>query len=118
MRVSRVSLWKGYHNSTRTGWLNKPVAKLKLLDDAKTGSTWQLVNVEQAHGEVPLTGGRVVRARGPLRLRCTRIGDKPAPATHCYYETASLRRVAPGTARVSWLRAKVASDSLTLAVPG
>jgi hypothetical protein len=49
--ISRVSLWKDYHNSTQTAWLNKPVAKLKLLDDAKTDSTWQLVNVDQAQAK-------------------------------------------------------------------
>jgi hypothetical protein len=53
---------------------------LRLLDDA---------NVDLAHGEVPLTGGRVVRAKGSLRLRRTRIGDKPVPASHDDYETAS-----------------------------
>jgi len=48
---TRVSLWKDYHNSTQTAWLNKPVAKLKLLDDAETDSTWQLVNVDQAQAK-------------------------------------------------------------------
>ena len=76
-RIARESLWKDYHNLTQTGWLSKPAAESKLLDDAMTGPAWQLVNVDQAHGEVPPTGGRCSGASESLRLRCTRIDSTP-----------------------------------------
>jgi hypothetical protein len=37
------------------GWLTKPVTESKLLDDAEWLSTWQLVNTDQANGEMTVT---------------------------------------------------------------
>jgi hypothetical protein len=98
----RMPIPTDYQNSIKTRWLNKPVEESKLLDDAETLSTWQLVNVDQAKGEMTVTKERAVSGSASLRLRCATTGEKPAPGR--YYGTASARRVVLGEDWSAWNR--------------
>jgi Glycosyl hydrolase family 9/Cellulase N-terminal ig-like domain len=98
----RMPIPTDYQNSIKTRWLNKPVAESKLLDDAENLSMWQLVNVDQAQGEMTVTRERAVSGSASLRLRCATTGEKPAPGR--YYGTASARRVVPGEDWSAWNR--------------
>ena len=99
----RLPIPNDYQNSIKTRWLNKPVAESKLIDDAEKASTWQLVNVGQAKGEMPITGERAVSGKSSLRLRCATVGNKPEPTAR-YFGTASARRVVDGEDWSAWNR--------------
>lgn len=92
-----------YEHSIKIRWLNKPVAESKMLDDAETLSTWQLVNIGQAKGEMTLTEDRAVSGKSSVRLRCATVGDQPVPNAR-YYGTTSARRVVNGENWSAWNR--------------
>lgn len=98
----RMPIPNNYQDSIKTRWLNKPVEESKLLDDAEALSTWQLVNTDQASGEMTITNERAVSGSASLRLRCATTGEKPAPGR--YYGTATARRVVQGEDWSAWNR--------------
>jgi hypothetical protein len=92
--------------SIRARWLSKPVLETKLLDDAESLETWRVLNVDQAKGEIALTGEHVKSGKTALRLRCPTVGDKPVPRSR-YYGTATARRVVGGEDWSTWNRISV-----------
>ena len=98
----RMPIPNNYQDSIKTRWLNKPVEESKLLDDAEALSTWQLVNTDQANGEMTVTNERAVSGSASLRLRCATTGEKPAPGR--YYGTTTARRVVQGEDWSAWNR--------------
>src|ERR1022692_2209039 len=99
----RMPMPTDYAQSIQARWLAKPVLASKLLDDAESLDTWQLLNVEQAKGEIALTGEHVKSGKTALRLRCPTVGDKPVPTSR-YYGTATARRVVRGEDWSEWNR--------------
>jgi Glycosyl hydrolase family 9/Cellulase N-terminal ig-like domain len=99
----RLPIPNDYQNSIKTRWLNKPVVDSKLIDDAENASTWQLVNVGQAKGEMTITGERRISGKSSLQLRCATVGGSPEPADR-YFGMASARRVVGGEDWSAWNR--------------
>lgn len=91
-----------YSASILTRWLAKPVLESKLLDDMESLDTWKLMNVDQAKGEMTITGERKMSGGNALRLRCATVGEKPTPGR--YYGTTSARRVVDGDDWSAWNR--------------
>jgi hypothetical protein len=98
----RMPIPNDYRESTKTRWLNKQVEDSRLLDDAESLSTWKLVDVDQARGEMTISKERFVSGSASLRLRCATTGDKPTPGR--YYGTTSARRVVAGEDWSAWNR--------------
>jgi hypothetical protein len=98
----RMPIPNNYADSILTRWLNKPVLESKMLDDAESLDTWKVVNVDQAKGDITLTGERKVSGANSLRLRCATVGEKPAPGR--YYGTSTARRTVDGEDWAAWNR--------------
>ena len=99
----RMPMPTDYAQSIQARWLAKPVLASKLLDDAESLDTWQLLNVDQAKGEISLTSEHVKSGKTALRLRCPTVGDKPVPTSR-YYGTTTARRVVRGEDWSEWNR--------------
>jgi len=98
----RMPIPNDYGHSILTRWLAKPVLESKLLDDAESLDTWKLVDVDQAKGELTLTGDEKHSGANSLRLRCATVGEKPASGR--YYGTSTARRVVNGEDWSDWNR--------------
>ena len=98
----RMPIPNNYADSILTRWLNKPVLESKMLDDAESLDTWKVVNVDQAKGDITLTGERKVSGANSLRLRCATVGEKPTPGR--YYGTSTARRTVDGEDWAAWNR--------------
>lgn len=98
----RMPIPNNYDASILARWLKKPVLRSQMLDDAESLDAWTVVNVEQAKGEMVLTGDRKVSGGTSLRLRTTTTGEKPAAGR--YYGTATARRVVNGEDWSAWNR--------------
>jgi hypothetical protein len=98
----RTPILNDYSESSLTRWLAKPVLESKLLDDMDSLDTWKLLNVDQAKGEIAISGERKMNGANALRLRCPTVGERPTPGR--YYGTTSARRVVDGDDWSTWNR--------------
>ena len=89
----RMPMPNDYTRSIQARWLAKPVSESRLIDGMEDLSSWKLLNIGQANGELTVSKERSVQGSASLRLRTRTTGDKPVPNDRYYGMTAALRVV-------------------------